>query len=103
MDKSPEELDALYPDGFKKLTDKTVTDKNTLYGQLKSFNLRGYSEEIEESTEYIRCFGVAIRKDGKTLGAISVAIPTFRYKEEDKNLYVEGLKRSAERLSKLLG
>ena len=101
MDKTSEELFALYPNGFDKLTDKTVTRPEEIFSSLALYNSRGYSEEVEESTEYIRCFGAPIKKDGKTVAAISVAIPTFRYKEEERDTYVESLLNAANRLGRL--
>ena len=101
MGKSREELSHMYPAPLVRLTPGTVNDIDALYSQLVNFNSQGYSEEIEESTEYIRCFGAPIIKKGETVGAISVAIPTFRYKEEDRNLYIEGLKKTALAIARL--
>ena len=92
---------SIYPAPLVRLTPGTVNDIDALYSQLVNFNSQGYSEEVEESTEYIRCFGAPIIKKGETVGAISVAIPTFRYKEEDRNLYIEGLKKTALAIARL--
>ena len=84
MDKSIDELRGIYPNGLPPLTKNTVADIESLYAQLEDARASGYASEIEESTEYIRCFAVPIYRDGKIAAAISVAIPVFRYNVEDK-------------------
>lgn len=71
---------------MKALTENTITDFNDLANQLSEARLLGYTYEMEESTQYIRCFAVPIRKKGKVVAAISVAIPIFRYTEERAKL-----------------
>lgn len=86
MDTEFLELKRLYPNGLKALTENTITDFNDLANQLSEARLLGYTYEMEESTQYIRCFAVPIRKKGKVVAAISVAIPIFRYTEERAKL-----------------
>ena len=86
MDTEFLELKRLYPNGLKALTENTITDFNDLANQLSEARLLGYTYEMEESTQYIRCFAVPIRKKGKIVAAISVAIPIFRYTEEREKL-----------------
>lgn len=82
MDHSLEEIRRLYPEGLPPLTEHTITDVDTLYAQLLEARETGYTYEIEESTQYIRCYAVPLHKDGKVIAAISVAIPIFRFSEE---------------------
>ena len=66
--------------------------------QLQKAKELGYSWEIEESTEHIRCFAVPVRKNGEIVGAVSIAIPIFRYhKEKEKNI-IKALKETAEKI-----
>lgn len=81
MDKSEEELRLMYPDGLSQITPKTVADISALARELSKGRRLGYVQEIEESTEHVRCYGVPIKKRGVTVAAISMAVPTFRYDE----------------------
>ena len=92
MDATLEELTQMYPDGLKPLTPHTVTDINALHLQLSAARQEGYTWEVEESTEHVRCFAAPIRKYGKIVAAISVAIPLFRYEDSQKNGIVSKLK-----------
>lgn len=98
MDKAEEELIRLYPDGFRPLTAKTIPNVDCLYAQIRQARLDGYTWEIEESTEHIRCFAVPIRKSGKIVAAISVAIPLYRYQEEKRQEIVSILRDYANRI-----
>jgi len=102
MDKSPEQLRQLYPEGLEPLTGHTLTDMDTLYRQLQKARELGYAWEVEESTEHIRCFAVPVRKNGETVGAVSMAVPVFRYREEQKNGIVKALKETAQTIEQAL-
>lgn len=96
------DLMKLYPDGLKPVTDNTITDMKILIQQLHDCRNKGYTYEVEESTEYIRCFAVPIRQKGQIVAAISVAIPTFRYSDK-KTEQVIGLLFTAQfRIQNLL-
>jgi len=79
LDYDTAQLRTLYPNGLQALTPNTVSDILSLRMQLDQAGKTGFTCEIEESTPYIRCFAVPIRKNGRVQAAISVAIPTFRY------------------------
>lgn len=96
------ELTNLYPDGLKSLTPKTVTDFDVLAQQLESFQKKGYSQEIEESTLHIRCFGVPVFKFGKIHAAISIAIPIFRYEKSMEKKITDKLKSVAKDIQNVL-
>lgn len=80
------DLRKLYPNGLTPLTDNTITDFDVLYTQLKQGRIDGFTYEVEESNQYIRCFAVPIRQRGTIVAAISSAIPVFRYSDEKANL-----------------
>ena len=92
MDATMEDLSQLYPDGLKPLTARTVTDIEALFLQLQDAQNDGFTWEIEESTDHVRCFAAPIRKNGKIVAAISIAIPLFRYQEEKQSEIVSKLK-----------
>lgn len=102
MDKSEEEINALYPDGLRPLTANTITDAARLYEQICQAHRDGYTWEVEESTDHIRCFAAPIRKHGKIVAAISVAIPLFRYQEENQQQIVAILKDYAGRIGRMM-
>lgn len=80
------DLKKLYPGGLTPLTSNTITDFDTLYAQLKQGRIDGFTYEVEESNQYIRCYAVPIRQKGTIVAAISSAIPIFRYSDEKANL-----------------
>lgn len=95
MGKTEKQLYAMYPEGLEGLTSHTITDIPTLARQLQQAQVDGYTWEIEESTEHIRCFAVPVYRRGAVIAAISVAIPLFRYQETEKDRILELLKLSA--------
>lgn len=101
-DHTQAQLEALYPNGLTPLTEKTIRDIPSLAAQLTAAGEDGYAWEIEESTDHIRCFAVPIRKNGKIVGAVSMAIPLFRYQEEKKEAIIAALRGTSARLGNLL-
>ncbi len=102
MDKTEEELNALYPDGLRPVTANTIANVDRLYQQICQARRDGYAWEIEESTEHIRCFAAPIRKHGEIVASISVAIPLFRYYEERKDEIVSILRDYAARIGRMI-
>ena len=99
LDHTDGQLKALYRDKLEPLTKNTVKDIAALSSQLRQARQTGYTWEVEESTEHIRCFGVPVRRDGAIVGAVSIAIPLFRYREEKKEEIIAALQKTAQRLS----
>ena len=102
MDHDLQSLQALYPDGMEPLTPNTITDPAVLAAQLQQARTDGYTWETEESTEHIRCFAVPVRKHGRIIAAISVAIPLFRYREDQKHEILTALLDQAGRISRTI-
>jgi len=100
MEKTEAELKALYADNMAPLTKNTLQSTAILYQQLQQAKALGYAWEIEESTEHIRCFAVPVRVNGEITGAVSIAIPVFRYQEEQKEIIIQALKNTADRIAK---
>jgi DNA-binding IclR family transcriptional regulator len=82
IDYSIEDLHQIYPDGLVPMTDNTITDFEELYNQLVSFKKDDISYEYEESNKDVQCVAVAVRKGGRIIASVSVAIPIFRCSEE---------------------
>ena len=102
LDKTESEIRKLYPEGLRPLTENTVADIPSLMKQLEEAKVGGYTWEVQESTEHIRCFGVPVRIRGKIEGAISIAIPLFRYDPAEKEALVQALQESAKILEMIL-
>ncbi|HJA91534.1 MAG TPA: IclR family transcriptional regulator [Candidatus Eisenbergiella merdipullorum] len=95
------DLKRLYPDGLKPLTSHTITDLQALEEQLVKARKSGFSYESEESTPYICCIAVPLRKGGQIVAAVSVAVPVFRYTEEKAELIRLLLKTAKQRMERL--
>ena len=98
MDHTQRQLYDLYPEPVEMLTEKTITDMQALYKQLQKAKEIGYAWEIEESTQHIRCFAAPVRKNGEIVGAVSIAIPIFRYQKDQENSIIKALKETAKRI-----
>lgn len=81
-DYSNSKLMTLYHNELKALTKNTITNIDILHKQLISIRETNIAMEFEESTDYIECIAVPIRKDNIVVLAISVSIPTFRQTPE---------------------
>jgi len=98
---SEEQLRQLFPGGLRPLTAHTVTDYALLAQQLQQAQIDGYTWEIEESTEHIRCFAAPIRKFGKIVAAISIALPLFRYQNGNRDTIVAALLAHAQHIGEI--
>lgn len=98
----PESLRALYPQGLRPLTAHTVTDFSVLEKQLEAIRIQGIAFEKEESTAYIQCIAVPLRKGGKITAALSVAVPVFRYSPEKEALIIGLLKQAQMQIELLI-
>ncbi|SDX14023.1 DNA-binding transcriptional regulator KdgR [Roseicitreum antarcticum] len=83
---------------------RTITDPEVLMAQLHETRARGYSEEIEESEAGVRCMAVPILDHiGKSVAAISIAFPVFRFEEARRHEYVALLLSASSAASAALG
>lgn len=65
--------------GLPQVTDKTITDKSTLFEELENTKQRGFGINNEEEIPGLRSVSVPIHKpDGTVLGALSATGPTYR-------------------------
>ena len=75
---------------FEVTAPNTITDKDELLLDLAATKERGFAEEIEESEAGVRCMAVPIFDHlGRTVAAMSIAFPLFRFKEEQKSEIVK--------------
>lgn len=101
-DKSREELTALYADGMIAVTENTITNLDVLMEQFAEIRKTGIAAECEENALMIRCIAVPIKNAGITEAALSVAVPTFRYSDEKKDLIIKLLNDARPRIEMLL-
>lgn len=102
IDSSLADLKSLFPGGLKSLTHHTITDFDVLEKQLAKARIEGVTYEVEESREYVRCIAIPIRKNGKVVAAMSVAIPTFRYTDQKGELIKKLLFQAKEKVENWL-
>ncbi len=103
---SDEEIDSILPSReFKKFTDNTITDRETLRRELREVEEKGYAIDDEELDLGVRCVAAPIRDyTRRIVGAISVSGPSMRINDEriEKEI-VPLVLDSAEELSTRLG
>lgn len=76
-------FDILEQTAFDPLTDKTVTDRETLLNELDQIRERGYSFNRQENLDGLHAIGVPVRGAGDdVIGALSVSGPSHRLKGE---------------------
>ena len=89
---------------MNKVAPNTITDPNVLFEQLMVIRDQGYSEEIEESEAGVRCMAAPILDHlGKSVAAVSISFPLFRFDERRKPEYVELLLGAGSEASTALG
>lgn len=69
--------------GLPSYTENTITDRESLSAELETVRERGVSYDDEEFIEGLRAIGVPVRdEDGTAIGALTVAGPTHRMKDD---------------------
>lgn len=87
-----------------RLAPRTITDPEELLAQLAATRARGYAEEIEESEAGVRCMAAPVLDHtGKSVAAISIAFPLFRFDETRKEEYIRLLTEAGRNASGALG
>jgi len=100
--KTKSEIEKLYPKGLIPVTEHTITDIDVLMKQLSEIRKSGIATESEENAIMIKCIAVPINNNGVNIAAISVAIPTFRYNEDKKNLIIKLLNDARSKIEMLI-
>ncbi|QLG27814.1 IclR family transcriptional regulator [Halorarum halophilum] len=69
--------------GLPRITDQTITDRETLFEELDAVRDQGFATETEERIQGVRCVGAALTDgDGDVLGAVSVSGPKSGMQDE---------------------
>jgi DNA-binding IclR family transcriptional regulator len=85
------------------LTDFTITSPDQLRQELVDTRLRGWAMDNEEIEQGLICFGAPIfDMTNRVRAAVSIAGPGYRRKEDESQI-IEEVKKSAERISALMG
>ncbi len=83
---------------------RTITDPAVLTDQLHAARSLGYVEEIEESEAGVRCMATPVLDHmGKSVAAISIAFPLFRFDEAKKADYIALLRSAGDEASAAMG
>jgi IclR family KDG regulon transcriptional repressor len=89
---------------MEKIAPNTITDRQVFYDQLILIRQQGYAEEIEESEAGVRCMATPVLDHlGKSVAAISLSFPLFRFDEQRKREYVDLLLDAGGEASLALG
>ncbi|WP_255951867.1 IclR family transcriptional regulator [Streptomyces odontomachi] len=87
-----------------RLTERTVTDVDTLMDVLAQVRASGYAQDHEEYVAGCHCVAVPVRdRQGGTLAALSLSTPTFRCDEQRAAEQLQLLRALVDRLERLLG
>lgn len=97
-----EELQKLYYDGLKPITQYTVKTVEELYKQCETVRMTGFAYESQESTEYVNCIAVPIKNNEKYIAGLSVATPVFRFNDKKKLIIEKELKNAQESIEKII-
>jgi DNA-binding IclR family transcriptional regulator len=86
------------------LTPNSITSRARLRDHLAEVRSRGLAYDDCESNDDVRCVAAPVRDHrGVVVAALSISVPTLRWNDERKREWGELVRRSADRLSGLLG
>ena len=100
--KTESDIKELYPEGLHKLTEHTIDEFDTLFGQMEEIRRTGYSFEKEESNKDVQCIAVPVKYKEHVIAGMSVAVPVFYYSEEFEKKAMEELKKAKRHIEKLI-
>lgn len=104
-DMSEKELNAyLQRNPLKPFTAKSIKTPQALKDELERTRQRGWAIDDEEHEENMLCIGAPIKDNtGKTIAAMSVSWPLFRFNKDSFQEITEKIKDTTNELSKVLG
>ncbi|MDH5750549.1 MAG: IclR family transcriptional regulator [Rhodospirillales bacterium] len=88
---------------LKPLTENTITDVNVLFKELEQIKREGVAYDREEHTDGISAVGAAISDAYGNLAAISVPMPTQRFRERKRGHYRSALLAYCKKINAALG
>ncbi len=102
---NPEEQSAMLKDvEWNSRTETTITDRETLAGELEKIRQRGYSLDMEENEQGVRCVAAPIFNGKKEIcGAISISGPSVRMDDERLKELSEAVVKAGGDISSVLG
>lgn len=87
---------------FRRYTERTIGDKNTLMQELLQVRTQGYALDAREMEDHMECAGAPVfGADGTLVGAISVS--SLYKPEEDYHALGQVVSERAKQVSRLLG
>lgn len=99
-----DELATVLTNGLEPRTSHTITDPTELRTELQRIRVRGYSTDMEENEESVRCVAAPIFDHRlSVVGAISIAGPVFRFPEQRMAELANYVVGAAQEVSKRLG
>lgn len=99
-----EALAAVLADGLVPRTPQTITDSAELRNELQRIRVRGYSTDMEENENGVRCVAAPVFDHRLSVaGAISVAGPVFRFPEQRMTQLAGYVAAAAQEVSRRLG
>ncbi len=93
------------PRRLRRITPNTITDRRALLAELDAVRDRGYAVDDEEFMEGVRCVAVSVFATTGHLvrAALSLAGPAFRLTRDRAVGQIDGLKRAAATVARVLG
>ena len=99
-----DELATVLTNGLEPRTSHTITDPAELRIELQRIRVRGYSTDMEENEESVRCVAAPVFDHRlSVVGAISIAGPVFRFPEQRIAELAAHVVGAAQEISKRLG
>ena len=80
------------------LTRFSLTDPAALASELAATAERGYALEVQENTEGLRCYGMALRYDLEVIDAISCSVPLPRHSPAHEAEILTALRSARDRI-----
>ncbi|UNC90883.1 IclR family transcriptional regulator [Candidatus Contubernalis alkaliaceticus] len=101
----PELTNILKNKGMASFTPHTITEPNQLREELSLIRERGYSLDIEEMEEGVKCIAAPIRDhEGRVIAAVSISGPVARMTEKRlKDMIIQNLTDTTQKISINLG
>jgi IclR family transcriptional regulator, KDG regulon repressor len=101
---SEAELAAVIAAGLERRAENTITDPVELRAEMQRIRARGYSTDLEENEEGVRCVAAPIFDHRMSIaGAISIAGPAFRFPDVRMSELADHVVAAAQEVSQRLG
>ena len=103
-DLSDDDIDSLYPEKLEPYTQHTVTTREALKQELRVVRTTGIAFDFEGAVPLLVGIGSPVRNSSdRTIAAISISVPSFRFDERKRQLYAQLVYNAAQLVSRDLG